>query len=482
MNSASAIETEGAQRRSRVRYGVLMFVCTLSMVTYLDRACISVSARKIIEDLGLTGMGDLRGAFTAFALAFALFEVPTGWLGDVFGPRKVLIRIVLWWSAFTALTGMVGMSLGGMVLGGVGTLVVVRFLFGMGEAGAYPNITRTLHNWFPVQERGFAQGSVWMSGRIMGGLTPLIWTVLVAGVTSWGLPSLITWRQSFWLFGLIGVLWCVAFALWFRERPEQKPQVNAAEMAWIRSGAAETQAAHPRVPWLKLLASGNLWFLCMMYGCLAYGWYFNITYLPGFLEEQYGVAPTSALGAIYKGGPLGLGAVGCLLGGFLTDWFTRRTGNRRWGRRLFGMAGLAIASGCLLICPHMHSAFGVALVISLSAFFADLNMGAAWAVTQDIGRRYAGTVAGFMNMVGNLVGGMGASWISGTILKQFLDKHAAALGVAAAQLSNAEKAAGQMPGYHLNFYLFAAAFFIGFLCWMGIDATRPVLAEDDGKR
>ena len=235
-----------------MRYGVLGFACALSMITYLDRVCIASAAPAIVRDLGLQSVADLKWVFTAFALAYALFEVPSGWWGDVFGPRNVLIRIVLWWSVFTALTGVVGLSVGGYVLGGLGTLVIVRFLFGMGEAGAYPNITRALHNWFPCQQRGFAQGTVWMCGRLMGGLTPLIWMILVEGIgRSAGslagasvLPPLLHWRAVFWTFGLVGATWCILFAVWFRNRPEEKPKVNAAELAWIRSGSAPSAAAH----------------------------------------------------------------------------------------------------------------------------------------------------------------------------------------------------------------------------------------------
>ena len=187
---------------THVRYGVLGFACSLSMLTYLDRACLASAASILVSDLNLNSVADLRWAFSAFALAYALFEVPAGWWGDRFGPRRVLLHIVLWWSAFTALTGCVGMKLGERIFGSFSlgggtlfdvslpllivtpllTLVVFSFLFGMGEAGAYPNITRALHNWFPAQERGFAQGIVWMSGRLMGGLTPVVWLVLVQGI------------------------------------------------------------------------------------------------------------------------------------------------------------------------------------------------------------------------------------------------------------------------------------------------------------
>ncbi|HVJ79944.1 MAG TPA: MFS transporter, partial [Planctomycetia bacterium] len=166
------------------RYRVLALVCVLSMITYVDRVSFGAAAPDLAAALSLSGTSDLKWAFTAFAIAYAVFEIPTGWMGDRWGPRSTLLRIVGWWSLCTALTGLVGMRIGDVVLGGLGTLICLRFLFGAGEAGAYPIITRALHNWFPASERPFAQGWVWMCGRLAGGLTPLLWMALVVG-TSW---------------------------------------------------------------------------------------------------------------------------------------------------------------------------------------------------------------------------------------------------------------------------------------------------------
>jgi MFS family permease len=456
-------------RPTRVRFGVLGFACALSMVTYLDRVCFSSAASSIKDTLGLDSVADLKWAFFAFAFAYAAFEIPSGWLGDVFGPRNVLIRIVLWWSAFTALTGTVGYSIGSLAIG-LGALVTIRFLFGMGEAGAYPNITRALHNWFPFPERGFAQGTVWMAGRLMGGLSPLVWLVLV----NWlGL----SWRAAFWIFGGLGIGWCILFAVWFRNRPEQKPEVNAAELALIRSGPADHEAAHKNVPWGRLLASANLWLLCLMYFCASFGWYFNITYLPDFVDQRMGEKDT-LLGAIYKGGPLWVGAIACIFGGYLTDRFIRLTGDRKWGRRRFGLMGHSICALFLFACVFLYdSVFLFFLAISLAGFFNDLTMGPAWATCQDIGKRHAAIVAGFMNTVGNL-GGALAGWLTGVIIQNTLADHAASLGKAVEKLTLAEKIAGQLPGFQINFALFGAAYVIAALLWLRIDSTRPVVPEN----
>ena len=469
--SGNSAEYEPA---SRVRLGVLGFASALSMITYLDRVSIASAAPFIVSELNLTSVADLKWAFAAFAFAYAVFEIPSGWLGDVFGPRLALIRIVLWWSLFTALTAVVGISLGGISLG-LGFLILARFLFGMGEAGAYPNITRALHNWFPLAERGIAQGTVWFSGKLMGGLTPLIWALLVTGISLPWLETqaIATWRGSFLLFGTLGIVWCALFAVWFRDRPEEKSGVNLAERTLIRTGGAESQHAPRSVPWGPILKSRTLRFLCLMYSCQAYGWYFNITYLPQFLEQQYGVAPSSFVGAIYKGGPLWMGAIGSLAGGFLTDWFIRRTGNRKLGRRIAGFIGHGICVVCFLLCPLAPSAFWFFIAVSLAALFTDLTVASSWAICQDIGRRYAAIVGGVMNTCAGLSGAL-AGWLTGYVLEKTLGRHAAELHVAVAQLSPAQTAAGLLDGYHLNFVLFAAAYVVALFCWFKIDATQPI--------
>jgi MFS transporter, ACS family, glucarate transporter len=455
-----------AQKPTRVRLGVLGFVCTLSMITYLDRVCFGSAVSNLVTDLNLDSEADLTWALTAFAMSYALFEIPSGWLGDVFGPRRVLIRIVIWWSVFTALTGLVGLPLGPVMLGGV-SLVVIRFLFGMGEAGAYPNITRALHNWFPFAERGLAQGSVWMAGRLMGGLTPFVWMLLVVDMQ-------LSWRVAFGLFGLLGAAWCIAFSRWFRNRPEEKASVNEAELAEIRLGKAQTEeSSHGRVPWMKLITSTNLWCLCLMYFCGAYGWYFNITYLPRFLEQQHGVEMGHRLGALYKGGPLWMGAIACLVGGWLTDQFIRKTGNRKWGRRLFGIVGHALCSLCYLACLITPTAFTFFLAISFAAFFNDLTMGPAWSICQDIGKKYAAIVAGCMNTIGNL-GGAVATLVTGTVLQASLNARAAELHTTVDAMSPAARAAALMPGYQINFLIFAGVYALAVLLWMRIDSTEPV--------
>lgn len=455
---------------TRMRFAMLAFACTLSMITYLDRVAIASAAGVIVKELNLQSVADMKWAFTAFALSYALFEVPTGWMGDIYGPRKALLRIVIWWSGFTVLTAATGLQLGGWVLG-LGFLITVRFLFGMGEAGAYPNITRALHNWLPVQERGRGQGLVWFCGKLMGGLTPFLWTLLVVG-TSW-LPALMNWRSAFVLFGLIGLVWCVLFNMWFRNLPEEHPRVNAAELALIRAGRKDEHSLHPKVPWKQIITNGNFQALCLMYGTQAYGWYFNITYLPQFLEQQYHVEPGSVIGAIYKGGPLWMGALGCLLGGFVTDAIIRRSGNRKLARRACGWFGHSLCVICFLLCPFAPNAFFFFVLASMAAFCTDLTIASAWASCQDIGGRFAGIVGAFMNMIAGLSGAL-AGWMTGSVLEHAIARQALQLGIAAQEMTVEQTRNALIQGYHVNFYSFAALYVVAFLCWFKIDPTKEI--------
>jgi MFS family permease len=508
------------QRPTRVRYGVLGFACALSMITYLDRVCFATVAPYIGQEFDLSKQ-QLGWLFTAFALAYALFEVPSGWMGDVFGPRRTLIRIVLWWSLFTALTGAI-FPYPSWPWFAFTAMFLVRFFFGMGEAGAYPNIARSFHNWFPFEERGFAQGTVWMAGRFAGGLSSFaVLALMIHTVTPQGEPTVL-WRHAFWIFGGLGVMWCVVFWWWFRDRPEQHPRVNAAELALIRNSqrAADTAAAppvgspaqkptgittgepqetglqqkpsavslarqatgitpelppekqldpltaeeeilahegesHANVPWGRLLTSPNLWLLCLMYFCASYGWYFNITWLPKYLNTTYAVSQETHgfwTMSLLSGAPLLLGSLACLFGGLLTDAFIRRTGDRKWGRRLFGALGHGVCALCYFLSLTASSPWLFVLAIALAAFWNDLTMGAAWASCIDIGKQYSGIVSGCMNTVGNL-GGAAAGITTGWVLDHFTH------------------------GWTVNFLVFGAVYIVAMLLWLRFDATKPLVPE-----
>ena len=217
------------QTPTRARFLVIALMMTLAVITYVDRVGISVALPFMVKDLGLSNI-ERAWVLAAFAWAYAIFEIPGGWLGDKIGPRKVLMRIVIWWSIFTAATGWAM---------GASSLIVTRLLFGAGEAGAFPNMTRVFTTWLPVKERERAQAMLWLATRVTGAFTPLL--------VAWML-GLIGWRRTFEVFGLIGVIWAVVFYWWFRDVPGQHPSVNKAELAQLPP-AAQTAISHSGVPW-----------------------------------------------------------------------------------------------------------------------------------------------------------------------------------------------------------------------------------------
>lgn len=458
-----AVDSPSGERRRNLR--VLGFVCTLSMITYLDRACFSMALGPIAGELGLTDPSQLKWAITAFAIAYAAFEIPAGAMGDRHGAKPMLIRIVIWWSACTALTGLVGLKIGGLVTGGVGTLIVLRFLFGAGEAGAYPNITRALHDRLPARSWETAQGLVFMSGRLAGGLTPLLWAVLVGGTAS-AAPWL-TWRGAFLLFGAIGVAWAIAFRYGFPDRP--------AKVAGREEEARPSH--HSGVPWKALATNRTLWALCVMYLLVNYAWAFNLSYLPTYVEQRFGIGADDRIGAIYKGAPLWVGAIGCLLGGPAVNGLARLLGDRRRARRALGVSALSIGAACwwgALGAKNVHS---YCILTALAAFTIDLTLGACWASCQDLGRGHAATTAACMNTVGTL-GNALAGWLTGTLVEGSIAARAAALQVTPAGLAEAEKRVAAIAGYESAFVTYVAAFVIAAACWLIIDPSRPLVPDD----
>lgn len=465
--------SQAVEKPTNVRYGVLGFACVLSMITYLDRVCFGTVMPYLEAEFQLTE--SQKGyLFTAFAFAYAAFEVPTGWLGDKYGARKTLIRIVLWWSVFTALTGSIYPTPGSLLA--FGTLLVVRFLFGVGEAGAYPNIARAFHNWFPFTERGFAKGAVWMAGRFAGGITAfIVYALMYETVTPDGM--LVHWRHIFYIFGGLGIAWCLAWWLWYRDNPAEKSGVNAAEIALIQQGVHQRQEPLV-VPWGKLLSSANLWILCLMYFCAAYGWYINITYFTGYLKDPLGIEKGTEkwtsqfwIAGLMAGLPLLVGSVSCLIGGVLTDLFIKQTGNRKWGRRLFGIIGHGLCATCYFVAIfYMTSPWTFVLLIAFAAFWNDLTMGAAWASCLDIGKRYSGIVAGCMNTIGNLGGA-----VAGILTGKILDWHTGELARGTEAFDTAKN-----EGWTVNIFLYGAAYSLAVICWFWFDATKPV-APDEGE-
>ena len=367
-----------------VRARVLGFAFLLAVVTYLDRVCISAAAPSIMEELNLSVL-QMSVVFSAFTLSYSLFEIPSGWLGDVKGPRRVLTRIVLWWSAFTILTGFAR---------GFQSLVAIRFLFGAGEAGAFPNIARSFSRWFPARERGRANGVMFLGSRLGGMLSAPVALVIIA---RWG------WRESFVIFGLVGVVWAAAWYAWYRDRPEEHPAMTREELAQINDGSVGAEHGSG-TPWRALLRSRNLYAICAMYFAFGYGLYFYFTWLPTYLIRVLGFSRFG--GGLFAALPFLLAGIADVLGGWLTDHLSRRYGLRA-GRCYLGCAAFMTCAALVFASQLPVPAVAKALLLALALASADLALGACWAVPIDIAPDHAGVITGCMNTLGNLGGLVG---------------------------------------------------------------------------
>ena len=363
---------------SRTRFKVLRFTLVLSVITYLDRVAISSAAPAIRAELGLSAV-QMGWVFSAFTLAYAAFEIPSGWLGDVMGPRKVLTRIVLWWSAFTAATGLAW---------NFSSLLWARFLFGVGEAGAFPNISRSFSRWFPLPERGNAHGVIFMGTRLGGALAP----PMVVFLMMW-----MGWRETFYVFGALGVVWCVFWWRWYSDDPATHPEVNPEELNIIQQGLGKPAPHNFR--WSMLL-SGNLLLICLMYFAHGYTLYFNLTWLPTYLREVRGF--TLQQSGYAAGIILFCGAIGTYIGGRLTDYLVKTRGvkiGRSVGVITLPLSGLILIAAALTPNPMIAAA-----LLALTLGIADLSVSSCWAICHDVGGENAGTVTGAMNTFGNIGG------------------------------------------------------------------------------
>ncbi|CAN5353168.1 MFS transporter [soil metagenome] len=349
------------------KYGTLLLLSALSVITYLDRNAISLAGQRITEELGLSE-GQFGWILSAFTIAYGLFEIPTGLLGDRFGAKRIIIRVVLWWSLFTVLTGFAG---------GFASLFVIRFLFGVGEAGAYPNSAIAIRGWFPVAERARAQSVIWMSSRLGGALAPFL---VIPMQIQYG------WRVSFYTLGAVGVVWVVIWAFTYRDGvPED----------------GDKEKAETNHSWNRWMKSGNFWLLMLMYYCYASGVLFFVTWLPKYLQNGRGI-PEDQL-AFSASLPFLLGAVGCLVGGSISDYLVKKIG-LNWGRRLMPLIGLILAGltiiGSALIADNL-----IAIIfLALGMAFMDVTAPISWAVATDLGGKDSGAVTGAMNTAG-LLGG-----------------------------------------------------------------------------
>lgn len=419
---------------THVRYKVIGLAILLGMVTYLDRACISRLAPDIMTDLSLTKV-QMGYIFSAFSLSYTLFEIPTARWADRHGTRSTLTRIVVWWSAFAMLTGC---ALNYVVM------LITRFLFGAGEAGAWPNVARTFSCWIPRRERGMAQGLFFAGAHLAGGLTPLLVTVLL---------SVLSWRMIFMVFGLLGFVWAFVWFRWFRNDPADHPEVNSTELEVIqRERASSKTHENGWIYWKQLLWHKNMIALCIMYFPNSFVFYFCITWLPVYLKEKHGFQ-AGTLGLL-AGLPLILSVFGDLLGGMVTDRVTRRFGLRA-GRCGVGIAAYLVAGFSLLLAPFSPSAILAAILISLSVAATMFTLAAAWGTCLDVAGDNGAVVSATMNTAGQIGGFICPLFVAYT-LKWF-------------------------SNWDISLYVMGGLFLLGALCWWLINPNESIFKSSAAK-
>ncbi len=432
--------TELPDRRIRLR--VLASGCALALVAYIHRVGFGsiVAAPSFQASVGLD-VQSVSYLFGAFYLAYAAFEVPTGAIGDRLGVRSLLAFLVAGWSILTlAIAAAFWLPRGSAAV--LFYLMLIRFLFGGCQAGAFPALGRVTAAWFPIDERGRAQGAIWMSARLGGALAPLF-IVRLLGTFGAG-PA------AFAILAGIGLIWAGWFAWWFRDEPASMRGVTPAELARIARGRTSPTPSdsHVRVPWRPLFTSPNILALCLMYICLGCGPNFYITMFPDYLRKVRGFDDETA--SWISAAPFAFGVVGCVLGGWLSDRIIRVTGNKTLGRRLVGGAGLGAAAFPLIATLFVRDPLPLAILHGLTFFFTDLAMGPSWAACVDIGERHAGVLSGVMNSAGAVAA---AAWM--LVIGRLLQR-----------------------GQETALFLLLVVFYtLGALLWLRIDASQTLPDE-----
>lgn len=414
---------------SQVRYVVVAFMVTLAMVTYLDRACIGVMSEAIQHDLGLT-KSQMGYVFSAFSLAYAGFEIPTAWWADRRGARTVLTRIVLWWSVFTMATAGAFSYV---------SMLVTRFLFGAGEAGAWPCVARVFSRWLPHRERGTIKGVFFAGAYAAGAVTPVLVVYLM---NEWQL----SWRTILLCFGMTGFVWAFLFYRWFRDEPAEHPAVSGPERELIMEGRhVDAPLVRGWAYWRRLLSRRNMIALCLMYVPNCVTFYFCITWLPTYLKEHHH-AEKSEIGFL-AALPLFLSVGTQFLGGWLSDRIAARHGLVA-GRRVPAVLGYSLAALFVLTAAFATEPRMAALYIALAAASCMLSTAPAWGVVVDIGREHSAVVGATMNTAGQI----------GAVISPIV----------------VAKSVEWFNDWNFPLFLLSGLFAIGTVCWLFIDPRKPV--------
>ncbi|MGP0093835.1 MAG: MFS transporter [Xanthobacteraceae bacterium] len=373
------------------RWFILVLISLMYLITYLDRVNISTAAPVISKEFGFDKI-TMGMIFSAFVWAYAMFQVPGGWVGDRFGARHVLTVIVGYWSIMTAATA---------AASGAISFVVIRFLFGIGEAGAFPGATRAMQLWYPRQERGFVQGITHSASRLGAAIAP---PIVVLIMNSLG------WQSVFYICGAVGIVWSALWYLAYRDLPEEHGLVNQAELEQIRGTDEQGNvnqakiAEKASVPWGTLLRSRNMWAIMCAYFTYVYCLWIFLSWLPSYLVEfrNFTLLKVGLLASL----PLWAGVVGDTAGGLATDWLLAKTGNIRLARRLVAIVGLLGCAIFIVPAALAEDAYIAVYCLTASMFFLECTIGPSWAVPMDTGGEHSGTVSGMMNMAGNIGGAL----------------------------------------------------------------------------
>ena len=400
---------------------ILAMLVILGVVTFLDRINISVAGSSIMKDLNLSA-AEWGWVQSAFILSYGLMQIPMGAYGDRHGHRKVLTQIVLWWSLFTAFTG---------AAGGLASLLIIRFMFGVGEAGSSPCSTGVISRWFEKNEVGKAQGYVWAASRMGGALTPFV----VIPVMAW-----LGWRAAFWLLGGLGIIWAVVWYVMYRDKtPLQLPRGGEQQEASPRGGTEG-------VSWNKILRNRQFWTICAMYFFYAFGSWFFFSWFPTFMELGRGFAKSELTYAVAV--PFIMSMIGNITGGYLTDKISAKYG-LKVGRKALGTSSLAISAVCMFLAAFIPGKMAVFVFLSLCFGIFDLMLPSAWALCIDLGKQHAGAISGAMNTFGN-VGGFFCGILFGYLVQ----------------------ASGN---YNLPLYMIAAMLLISAVLFSFINPEKPII-------
>ncbi|MBM3723886.1 MAG: MFS transporter [Acidobacteria bacterium] len=390
------MQPASSPRPTRVRHVVLWITVAAYMITYMDRVVMSNALPAIRKELDLS-LGDASLIAGAFRLGYALFQIPGGWLGDRFGPRLVLAAIVSWWSVFTAATTLAWNAT---------SMIAVRFLFGVGEAGAFPIATRSLSRWVLPTERGYAQGVTHAGSRLGAAITPPLVAFIILGYG---------WRPAFWVFGLIGLVWAAVWYWYYRDTPEEHSGVNQAELDLIHSHV-KLKGKAGAIPWARILRSPNVWALGAMYYCYGHCLAVYLDWFPTYLTENWHV-DLKKMG-FYAALPLVAGTLGDFLGGWASDHWAKRSGNLRLARRAVAIFGFLFAAAAIVPATLATNPEANVLFSCLAVFGIEVTVGVSWAVPLDIGGDFSGSVAAVMNTCGNM-GGFIATTAVGYMVKAY---------------------------------------------------------------